>query len=88
MLAGLGKEFIAKLGRGLVLRLLAYSLFLLGFWLLFQAFERSNVLLGVGGGAVVLVAMWAMVGFRRTPSFKPGAQNDSERRPPGDGYDR
>ena len=77
MLAGLGKEFIVKLGRGLLLRLLAYSLFLFGFWLLFQAFERSNVLLGVGGGAAVLVAMWAMVGFRRSYTGRQTSTGDS-----------
>ena len=79
MLAGLGKEFLVKLGRGLILRLLAYSLFLLGFWLLFQAFEKSNVLLGVAGGAAVLVAMWAMVGFRRSYMGGHRANDDSGR---------
>ena len=72
MLAGLGREFLVKLGKGLVMRLAAYALFLLGFWLLFQAFERSSFLYGIGGGVAVLAAMWAMVGFRRTPSFPPG----------------
>ena len=79
MLAGLGKEFLVKLGRGLLLRLLAYSLFLFGFWLLFQAFEKSNVLLGVGGGAAVLVAMWAMVGFRRSYMGGQRASGDGGR---------
>ena len=77
MLAGLGKDFLVKLGRGLLLRLVAYALFLFGYWLLFQACERSNVLLGVGGGAAVLVAMWAMVGFRRSYTGRQTPTNDS-----------
>ena len=30
------------LGKGLLARLAAYALFILGFWLLFQAFERPS----------------------------------------------
>ncbi len=67
---------LAGLGKGLLLRLGAYALFVWGFWLLFQAFERSNIPLGIGGGVAVLVAMWAMVGFRRPPSVNPGAGRD------------
>ena len=67
MFGALGKEFFVRLGKGLLLRLLAYALFLWGFWLLFKAFEGSSVAIGVAGGAAVLVAMWAMVGFRRAP---------------------
>ena len=85
MIAGLGKEFLVKLGRGLLLRLVAYALFLFGFWLLFQAFERSNILLGVGGGAAVLVAMWAMVGFRRSYTDRPGSAGDSRAGNPSEG---
>ncbi len=59
---------LAGLGKGLLLRLGAYALFVWGFWLLFQAFERSSVVFGLGGGAVVLAAMWAMTGFRRAPA--------------------
>lgn len=64
---------LAGLGKGLLLRLGAYALFVFGFWLLFQAFERSNIAMGVGGGAAILAAMWAMVGFRRLPSYKSQA---------------
>jgi hypothetical protein len=67
---------LAGLGKGLLLRLGAYALFVWGFWLLFQAFERSNIAMGVGGGAAILVAMWVMVGFRRLPSFKSEAPED------------
>ena len=73
---------LAGLGKGLLLRLGAYALFVWGFWLLYQAFESSSVAmavgLGVGGGAAILVAMWAMVGFRRLPSAKPGASRDDD----------
>ena len=70
---------LAGLGRGLLLRLGAYALFVWGFWLLFQAFERSNIPLGVGGGVAILVAMWAMVGFRRPSSAnsKPDCDDGS-----------
>ena len=67
---------LAGLGKGLLLRLGAYALFVWGFWLLFQAFERSNIAIGVGGGVAVLVAMWAMVGFRRSPGLKPKSPED------------
>ena len=67
---------LGGLGRGLLLRLGSYALFLWGFWLLYQAFERSSIGLGVGGGAVVLAAMWAMVGFRRPTSFNSDAHRD------------
>ena len=53
------------LGRGLLSRVGAYAVLALGFWLLFQAFERSNVLTGVLGGAVVLVGMYLMTGVWR-----------------------
>ena len=71
MLGGLGKNLLLRLG--------AYALFVWGFWMLFQAFERSNIAIGIGGGAAILVAMWAMVGFRRPPSVnsEPG-RDDSD----------
>ena len=61
---------LSGLGKGLLFRLAAYGLFLLGFWLLFQAFERSSPGLGLAGGAAILAAMWAMVGFKRPPSYR------------------
>ena len=70
---------LGGLGKGLVLRLGAYALFVWGFWMLFQAFERSNIALGIGGGAAILAAMWAMVGFRRPSSVKSRVlQSDPE----------
>ena len=71
--------------KGLLFRLAAYALFLAGFWLLFQAFERSSVGLGIGGGVAVLAAMWAMVGFRRPPSNRSDRRT---RRDDSDPHDR
>ena len=68
MLGGLGKSILLRLG--------SYALFLYGFWLLFQAFERSSIGLGIGGGAAVLAAMWAMVGFRRPSSLNSNTSQD------------
>ena len=53
------------LGRGLFSRIGAYAVLALGFWLLFQAFERSNILMGVLGGALILVGMYLMTGVWR-----------------------
>ena len=55
---------LGGIGKGIFLRLASYAVFLLGFYLLFQAFENSNLLVGVAGGAAILAAMWLMVGFR------------------------
>ena len=77
MLGGLGKSILLRLG--------SYALFLYGFWLLFQAFERSSIGLGIGGGAAVLAAMWAMVGFRRPSSLNSNtSQDDSDIDPTGE----
>ena len=67
---------LGNLGKGLLLRLLSYAVFVWGFWMLFQAFERSNIAIGIGGGVAILVAMWAMVGFRRAPAFRPKEPED------------
>ena len=53
------------LGKGLFTRIGAYAVLALGFWLLFQAFERSNILTGIIGGALVLVGMYLMTGVWR-----------------------
>jgi len=37
----------------------------LGFWLLFQAFERSNIQTGIAGGALIIVGMYLMTGVWR-----------------------
>ena len=56
---------LGGLGKGLLLRLGAYAVFVCGFLLLFRAFEGSNILVGIGGGVAILAAMWLMIGFRR-----------------------
>ena len=66
MLGGLGKSLLLRLG--------AYALFVWGFWMLYQAFERSNIALGIGGGVAILAAMWAMVGI-------PASAGDQVRAP-------
>ena len=53
------------IGRSLFSRVGAYAVFVLGFWLLYQAFDRPSLGLGVLGGALVLLAMYMMVGFKR-----------------------
>jgi hypothetical protein len=50
---------------GLFPRIGAYGALALGFWLLFQAFERSNILLGIVGGALIIVGMYLMTGVWR-----------------------
>lgn len=68
---------LAGLGKGLLLRLGAYALFVWGFWLLFQAFERSSIPVGAGGSVAILAAMWAMVGFRRPPPLNSRARREN-----------
>ena len=53
------------LGRGLFQRVGAYAVLALGFWLLYQAFERSNILSGIIGGALIIVGMYFMTGVWR-----------------------
>ena len=66
---------LGGIGKGIFLRLASYAVFVLGFLLLFRAFENSSILVGVAGGAAVLAAMWLMVGFRR-PSKAPDRRRD------------
>ena len=58
---------LGGLGKGIMMRLAAYAVFVLGFVLLFRAFENSSILVGLAGGVAVLAAMWLMVGFRSPP---------------------
>ncbi len=46
-----------------------------GFWLLYLAFLRSNVLFGVAGGALILGGMWVMARSRRV-AFNVGGKDD------------
>ena len=50
------------LSGGIFPRVGAYAVLALGFWLLFQAFERSNLLTGIVGGALVIIGMYLMTG--------------------------
>ena len=71
------------LSGGLFPRVGAYLLLALGFWLLFQAFERSNILSGIFGGTLIIVGMYLMTGVWRGMFAKFGAadkvrkENDS-----------
>ena len=51
------------LSGGIFPRVGAYAVLALGFWLLFQAFERFNILSGIVGGALVIVGMYLMTGL-------------------------
>ena len=53
------------LGKGLLARLLAYAVFGLGFWLLFQGILKPNIPLGILGGVMIPVGMYLLVGARR-----------------------
>ena len=53
------------LSGGIFTRIGAYAVLALGFWLLFQAFENSNVLSGIVGGVLVIVGMYLMTGVWR-----------------------
>lgn len=61
----------------------AYAVLALGFWLLFQAFENSNILSGIVGGALIIVGMYLMTGVWRDMFAKFGGnyklrkENDS-----------
>ncbi|PKB70628.1 MAG: hypothetical protein BZY87_08815 [SAR202 cluster bacterium Io17-Chloro-G6] len=57
---------------GLFPRVGAYAVLALGFWLLFQAFERSNILTGILGGALIIVGMYLMTGVWRDTFNKFG----------------
>jgi hypothetical protein len=56
---------LKTLGKGLLARLLAYGAFGLGFWLLFQAFMKPSILMGVLGGVLIPLGMYLMVTSRR-----------------------
>ena len=82
------------LSGGLVPRVGAYLVLALGFWLLFQAFERSNILSGIVGGTLIIVGMYLMTGVWREMFAKFGSvdkirkENDSSdntaKNPPGE----
>jgi len=71
------------LSGGILPRMGAYAVLALGFWLLFQAFENSNILSGIAGGALVIVGMYLMTGVWRDMfarfggNYKLRKENDS-----------
>ena len=73
---------------GLFPRVGAYAVLALGFWLLFQAFERSNIFTGIVGGALIIVGMYLMTGVWRgmfdrfgSPSRTPKKKTPSDDTP-------
>ena len=80
---------LSGLGKGIAMRLAAYAVFVLGFVLLFRAFENSSILVGLAGGIAVLAAMWLMVGFRSPPWMSrnktdtTSPDNERPNEPPG-----
>ena len=56
---------LKDLGKGLLARSLAYAVFGLGFWLLFQGFLKPSIVLGILGGAMIPAGMYLIVKARR-----------------------
>ncbi len=46
-----------------------------GFWLLYLAFLRSNVLYGIAGGVLILGGMWVMA-YARRAAYRIGGKED------------
>jgi len=67
------------LSRGLFPRIGAYAVLALGFWLLFQGFERSNALVGVLGAALVVVGMYLMTGVWRDTFDRFGGSHNTRK---------
>ena len=63
------------LSGGIFPRVVAYAMLALGFWLLFQAFEKSNILSGVMGGLLIIVGMYLMTGVWKDMFARFGADN-------------
>ena len=57
---------------GIFPRVGAYAVLALGFWLMFQAFETSNILTGILGGAIIIAGMYLMTGVWRDMFAKFG----------------
>ena len=64
------------LGKGLFSRIGAYAVLALGFWLLFQGFERSNILSGILGGVIIIVGMYLMTGVWKDMFARFGLSRD------------
>ena len=56
---------LKSIGKGLLVRLLAYSVLGAGFWLLYQGFLLPNILVGILGGLMIPAGMYLIVTARR-----------------------
>ena len=56
---------LRRLTDTLVSSLLGMGVLVVGFWLLYLAFLNANALQGIGGGALVLLAMWLITRARK-----------------------
>jgi len=73
--------------KGLLARLLAYSILALGFWFLYQGFLRPNIPLGILGGGMVLAGMYLMAILRRMAPSSPVAYSTKDKEDnPGDTF--
>ncbi len=68
------------LSGGIFPRVGAYAVLALGFWLLFQAFEKSNILSGIVGGLLIIVGMYLMTGVWKGMFAKFGGNDQSDRK--------
>ncbi len=79
---------VKDLAKGLLARVTAYGVLLLGFWTMYQGFLRRSIPLLLVGGVLVLVGMWLIVFARRGPSAKNGeGPANTEEDDPGDSLD-
>jgi hypothetical protein len=82
---------LKALAKGLLGRLLAYAVLVLGFWLLYQGVLRPNIPLAILGGALILGGMYLMVTARRIAVSSPanGSTNENDKEDsPGDSLHR
>ena len=70
------------LSGGIFPRVGAYAVLALGFWLLFQAFEKSNILTGIVGGLLIVVGMYLMTGVWKDLFAKFGGNYELRRQVP------
>jgi len=72
---------LKDLGKGLLARSLAYAVFGLGFWLLFQGFLKPSVVLGILGGAMIPFGMYLIVKARRASILPPDLTPEDNQEP-------
>ncbi len=75
-------------GRGLFGRLLSSGVIALGFWFMFQAFQRSNIPLGFLAALSILGGLYLMVKARSVYPPRPSVPSmDDKEDAPGDSRD-